>query len=1066
MKKLVTALLSMLALLAAAGSGASAQSITSGSYAFSRSGFAPTDISTGSTQLIGPNADDAASAVTDIGFTFWFAGTPYTQFSVNENGLLKLGSTAIAGNDASNSMASSVTLPKIAPYWDDLATGTNGKVVYKLTGTAPNRVLIINWNVTVPKNTAGAANALIQVQLSETSGNISFTYGSPALAANSGQYSIGIGVSATDFASVTPTSATAATCAYGTANNANTMSPGVYTRYNFMPDAAAPTITYTPLAGTASFANRMLTATIADARTGVPTSGSGVPRIYYKKNFAGSYVSSPGTLTTGSSASGTWSFTIDHTAIGGVIERDSVYYFVIAQDQAAALGAPNRISNPSGAVASDVNTVTAYPASPAVYKILGASISGTKTVGTSGADYTSLTNPGGLFTDINDGKLTGNVNVQIITDLTAETGAVGLNAWTSAGGPFTVTITPVGARTVSGSSMQSAGLIALNGANGLTIDGLNDGVNSLTLSNTNASTSSTLVFKNGASNNTITNTTLKGVVNSSGGVIFFGDGSASSGNNNNTISRCVITAGASAPFCGIYMYPFGTQNCVNNVIDRNVISNFAQRGIHVYARNQNLTISNNEIYQTTPGTAYSAGIYVDGATGTTNVFNNRISGINTTYATLGTSRAGIAWASGSGTVNIYNNTISLDAGYTGANGAYGLSLGGTATYNVYYNSIYIGGTNANSFTSAGLYRSNGTLTFRNNVIFNARSLSAPNAYYKNYGIQLSNTSNLVSNNNVIYANGTSGVFGAVGSTDYASIGAWKSGTLQDSVSFSGDPGFTSASDLMPDPANPNSNILNNRGIPVAAIVTDIAGQARSTTGAGGPTDIGAFEFTPLPVFYTITGNAGIGGATLSWMDGTPKTTVADDSGNYSITVPYGWTGSVVPSSVGYTFTPNSISYDVVTADAANQNYSAAPSTNTISGSAGMPGVTISWMDGTLKTAVTDGSGSYAIAVPNNWSGTVTPSRTGYAFTPASIDYANVLADVSAQNYAPAALVYTISGNAGVPLAALSWSDTTAKSVTADVNGNYSITVSYNWSGTITPALAGHVFMPAISTYAN
>ena len=43
----------------------------------------------------------------------------------------------------------------------------------------------------------------------------------------------------------------------------------------------------------------------------------------------------------------------------------------------------------------------------------------------------------------------------------------------------------------------------------------------------------------------------------------------------------------------------------------------------------------------------------------------------------------------------------------------------------------------------------------------------------------------------------------------------------------------------------------------------------------------------LPSTVTITGNAGVGGATLSYVDGTPKTVTSDGSGNYTITVPSG-----------------------------------------------------------------------------------------------------------------------------------------------------------------------------------
>ena len=59
-----------------------------------------------------------------IGFTFWLAGTPYTNFSVTEDGLMKLGNSPIV-NEPVNNMASATNLPKIAAYWDDLATSPN-----------------------------------------------------------------------------------------------------------------------------------------------------------------------------------------------------------------------------------------------------------------------------------------------------------------------------------------------------------------------------------------------------------------------------------------------------------------------------------------------------------------------------------------------------------------------------------------------------------------------------------------------------------------------------------------------------------------------------------------------------------------------------------------------------------------------------------------------------------------------------------------------------------------------------------------------------------------------------
>jgi hypothetical protein len=156
--------------------------------------------------------------------------------------------------------------------------------------------------------------------------------------------------------------------------------------------------------------------------------------------------------------------------------------------------------------------------------------------------------------------------------------------------------------------------------------------------------------------------------------------------------------------------------------------------------------------------------------------------------------------------------------------------------------------------------------------------------------------------------------------------------------------------------------------------------------------------------YTISGNAGIAEATLSYTDGTPKTATADGSGNYSFTVPYAWSGTVTPSKPGYTFTPASLSYYMLN-DQTGQNYTASPATYTISGNAEIPGVTLSYTDGSAKTATTDGSGNYSFIVSYNWSGTVTPSHPCYTFSPEFSSYTNVTANKTAQNY-------TATGNPG------------------------------------------------------
>jgi len=75
------------------------------------------DLSTGSTQLIAGSSVDLASSVTDIGFSFYFMGAPYTQFSVNSNGQMRLGATVISGTGITDA---ALNTPFIVPI-----SGTN-----------------------------------------------------------------------------------------------------------------------------------------------------------------------------------------------------------------------------------------------------------------------------------------------------------------------------------------------------------------------------------------------------------------------------------------------------------------------------------------------------------------------------------------------------------------------------------------------------------------------------------------------------------------------------------------------------------------------------------------------------------------------------------------------------------------------------------------------------------------------------------------------------------------------------------------------------------------------------
>lgn len=82
------------------------------------------------------------------------------------------------------------------------------------------------------------------------------------------------------------------------------------------------------------------------------------------------------------------------------------------------------------------------------------------------------------------------------------------------------------------------------------------------------------------------------------------------------------------------------------------------------------------------------------------------------------------------------------------------------------------------------------------------------------------------------------------------------------------------------------------------------------------------SFTISDGRYVISGNVGIAGATLEYVDGTNKTAIADGSGGYSISVPPAWSGTVKPSKKDYLFSPATRTYSNVQAHQSEQNFMA------------------------------------------------------------------------------------------------------------------------------------------------
>jgi hypothetical protein len=256
------------------------------------------------------------------------------------------------------------------------------------------------------------------------------------------------------------------------------------------------------------------------------------------------------------------------------------------------------------------------------------------TAGTPGP--TSYNTLGAAFAAINSGTHQGSIAIEVCGNTTEAASAV-LNASGAGAAAYTdISVKPVGgaARTIAGN--LAAPLVDLNGADGVTIDGLNSGGNTLTLSNASTAATvdtSTIRFIGGATGNTVTRASVQGsslvpLATAGGTIEFSTDTVAATGNDNNTVSFCDIgPVGANLPIKAVF--GLGTTTTLANynsgvVIDHNNIFDFfgtgavSVSGVHVLGGNDAWTISNNRIYQTAPrtftATARYAGITLNSTT--------------------------------------------------------------------------------------------------------------------------------------------------------------------------------------------------------------------------------------------------------------------------------------------------------------------------------------------------------------------------------------------------------------------------------------------------------------------
>jgi hypothetical protein len=221
---------------------------------------------------------------------------------------------------------------------------------------------------------------------------------------------------------------------------------------------------------------------------------------------------------------------------------------------------------------------------------------------------------------------------------------------------------------------------------------------------------------------------------------------------------------------------------------------------------------------------------------------------------------------------------------------------------------------------------------------------------------------------------------------------------------------------------------------------------------------------------TISPAAGGNGATVTLSGASSATTVANSSGAFTFTGLANGSYTVTPTNSGYTFAPASQSVVVNGANVTGINFTdtatSAPTytvSGTISPTAGGSGATVTLSGAASGTTIASASGTYSFTGLANGSYTVTPTHSGYTFSPASQSVTVSGANATGVNFTATAVTYTISGTisptAGGNGATVTLSGAASATTTASASGTYSFTTLANGSYTITPSKTGYTFAP-------
>jgi hypothetical protein len=619
-----------------------------------------------------------------------------------------------------------------------------------------------------------------------------------------------------------------------------------------------------------------------------------------------------------------------------------------------------------------------------------------------------LVNPAfsGTYT-INSGQPTGSGNYQTFADAISALGC-GINGPVvfnvqAGSGPYNVqVIIPA----VTGTSATNT--ITFNG-------------NGETVSYTSTNTAERAVIKlNGADYVTINNfnitATGSGTTEYGYGVQLVDDA------DNNKIQNCTITTtstpatAASTAYAGIVVnastattaVATGNSLCDNNIISGNTITG-GYVGIAIMANGITNTVAGNQLLNNTVQDVYTFGIKIGGNTSAiiegNNVSRPVRSSVTTLYAIdldgysintkvsknklhdpYGGSSANTNAAYGvrlnacdatSGNSNIISNNMVYS--FVGATGTQNGFLNNSSDYaSYYYNSVLLDDAGASCACAArGFYVQTTTvagLDFRNNTVSIGRGGTGDK---QGIYFEPTSVSSYTIDNNNYYLFAAAGLqeIAHVGTTGYAGLAAWQSGSSKETNSQNTDPLFLSATDLHLQPAS----LISTLGTPIAGITTDIDGNTRSSVSPA----IGADELPPV-----------VG---IDMRPGALISPAVSANGCYDVQTITVSINNNSTTAIDFSVNPVTISVNVT--GAATGSYSATVNTGTLSSGASM-NVTMATPGSTLNMSAI---GTYAFNMTTNVAGDVNSSNN-------SITVNRDKATLFAGTIAPSATSYCASGS--------------------------------------------------------